>query len=105
VVGAGVYHPEAAALQLVREAIVGDPRGWKRVSRIGLEDWDDSLKRAPRGFDQAHPQVEDLKRKTMCATVSFSEAEACADGFNTAFLRACRRAAPLVAFLRDAVRA
>ncbi|MDA1265912.1 MAG: DUF2461 domain-containing protein [Planctomycetota bacterium] len=69
--GAGVWHPEKEALAAIREAIVADPRAWKRArdnkkfrERYG-ELAGESLKRPPKGFDPEHALVEDLKRKDL----------------------------------------
>ena len=67
-VGAGVWHPDSAALGKIREAIDNDPATWKRASRgkafrSKYELAGDSLKRPPRGYDADHPLIDDLKRK------------------------------------------
>src|SRR5215469_5545675 len=58
-VAAGVWHPDASALVQIRSAIVSNPGLWKRVRRR-LELQGDKLVRPPRGFDPAHPFIEDL---------------------------------------------
>lgn len=66
--GAGIWRPPSDALKAVRTRIDEDARGWKRV-RDGArfrKHWSlggESLKRPPRGFDESHPLIEDLKRK------------------------------------------
>lgn len=67
-IGAGMWHPESAALSAIREAIDEDPKAWRRASR-GKAFRDlyqlqgDSLKRPPRGYPAEHPNLEDLRRK------------------------------------------
>ena len=66
--GLGIWRPDAATLRKVREAIVGDPVGWKKASggrRLTalLSPDGERLSRPPRGFDPAHPLTEDLKWK------------------------------------------
>lgn len=66
--GAGMWHPDAPALRGVRNAIVDDPRSWKRVrdGKKFRDAWSlegDSLKRAPRGYPADHAMIEDLLRK------------------------------------------
>jgi len=102
--GAGMWHPGADTLHAIRRAIVADPSGWKRARRVGLSHGEDTLKRAPRGFDPGHPLVADLKRQSFTTGVSFTEAQACAADFPARFVRAGRRAAPLVRFLARAMR-
>ena len=99
---AGMWRPGADALRAVREAIVKDPPGWRRAKRPGLHAGD-ALTRAPRGFDPAHPLIEDLKRTTFTSGAPFSEKQACAADFPARFVDACRRQVPLMRFLAKAV--
>jgi uncharacterized protein (TIGR02453 family) len=66
--GCGMWRPDPDALRAVREAIYGGPKNWKRVrdAKSLREVWHvggESLKRAPRGYPEDHPMIEDLKRK------------------------------------------
>ena len=100
-VGAGIWHPDQATLARIREAIAADPTAWRRATgdpkRFRLAG--ESLKRAPAGFDPAHPLIEDLKRKDFICVASLSERDVCAPGFVDAFVHMCRDASPLVRFL------
>ena len=69
--GGGMYMPDAKALGLIRDAIVKQPAAWKAVKAdksfhkvFGGLGGDDVLTRAPRGYDPAHPLIEDIKRKS-----------------------------------------
>jgi uncharacterized protein (TIGR02453 family) len=71
-VGCGIWHPDTATLRRLRDAIVDDPDRWVAArDDADFRGWfglnGDRLKRAPRGFDPAHPLVEDLKRKDFTA--------------------------------------
>src|SRR6266849_3548276 len=101
--GAGMWHPDPDALHAVREAIVKDPRGWKRARRSPLRHGDESLRRAPRGFDPDHPLVEDLKRTSFTTGRPFTEKQACSPNFGDVFVSACRQEAPLMKFLAKAL--
>ena len=92
----------SAPLTQIRDAIVDQPERWKRLRR-GLDEYDDGLQRTPRGYDPEHPFVEDLKRKNFTQSTDFTVEEACAPGFLNQFARSCKRAAPLMEFLADAV--
>ena len=101
--GAGMWHPGADTLRAIREAIVKDPRGWKRAKRSGLAHPESSLKRPPRGFDPDHPLIEDLKRTSFTAGVEFTERQACSPQFPARFVQACRSKEPLMRFLARAM--
>ena len=107
-VGAGIWHPDTETLTKVRDAIVANPGRWQRI--IGDDDFGaqyhlegESLKRAPKGYDQDHPLIEDLKRKDFVAATTFTEDEACAPDFIDVFDDACRRVGPFTEFLTTAV--
>lgn len=101
--GAGLWRPGPDALRAIREAIVEDPRGWKRAKRSDLRHGESALKRPPRGFDPDHPLIEDLKRTTFTTGVTFTDGQACSPGFPTLVVRACHREASLVRFLARAM--
>lgn len=101
--GAGMWHPSAEALHAIRESIVKDPKRWTLARRSGLAHAESALKRPPRGFSPDHPFIEDLKRTSFTTGVPFTEKDACSAEFPAVFVRACRREAPLMAFLAKAM--
>ncbi len=106
--GSGIWHPDSAALQAIREAIVARPQAWKKAVggagfRATFSLGGDSLKRGPKGFDPDHPLIEDLKRKDFVAMVQFSEDEALDPGFLERYAECCRIAAPMTRFLTRAL--
>jgi uncharacterized protein (TIGR02453 family) len=106
--GVGIWRPDAPSQARIREAIVADPAGWKRVVgakkfRGNLELAGDSLKRPPRGVDPEHPLIEDLKRKDFIAIAAFTEKDAVSAGFLERYAETCRAAAPFVGFLTEAL--
>ena len=67
-IGTGIWHPDSATLNQIRERIDKRRTEWTRI--IGerkltalFEQAGDSLKRPPRGYDADHPLIEDMKRK------------------------------------------
>jgi uncharacterized protein (TIGR02453 family) len=107
-VGVGIWHPASDTLGRIRDAIVDDPKAWRRAvggarfsRRFTLSG--DSLKRPPRGCDPGHPEIEDLMRKDFIAVCPLSEKAATAPGFLAAFARVCGEGAPLVKYLCGAV--
>ena len=102
--GSGIWHPDGPALAKIRDAIVEDPKGWRRATSakvLGPEGTlsGESLKRPPQGYDTEHPLIEDLKHKDFFVGARFSEEEACEPSFIKTFGATCRRFAPLTEFL------
>jgi uncharacterized protein (TIGR02453 family) len=101
-VAAGVWHPDTVSLNRIRQAIVASPQAWKKIRRaVDLEG--DRLARPPRGFDPAHPLIEDLKYKDCIASVDLTGRQICSAKFIPDFLRACRSLTPLVEFTWSAL--
>lgn len=106
--GVGVWRPDAATARKIRQAIAEQPDDWRRLTAddgftrhyalVG-----DSLKRPPRGFDADHPLIGDLRRKDFAVSTNFTQKEITSNGFLDLYLDRCRRAAPLAAFLSDAI--
>lgn len=106
--GGGIWHPEADPLAKIRAAIAEHPDQWKRAVsgkafKAVCELWGEKLLRPPKGFDPAHPLIEDLKRKDFVAMASFTEADACTPGFADRVAEVYRLSAPFMAFLTKAV--
>ena len=101
-VAAGIWHPDNVSLNRIRQAIVANPPAWKRIRR-NLELGGDRLSRPPRGFDPAHPLIEDLKHKDYIASVDLSARQICSPKFIADFLTACRSMTPLVEFTWQAL--
>jgi len=77
-VALGVWQPERDALYRIRTAIGENPESWN--SLIKESDFSsnftlagDALKRAPKGFDPDHPEIEDLKRKDFFGVCGLTE--------------------------------
>ncbi len=106
--GVGLWHPTGDALTNVRDAIVEQPQSWKKAVggksfRAHFEIGGDALQRPPRGYDPAHPLIEDIKRKDFVAFTHFSEAAACRPAFLGRFATAMQAAKPFMRFLTKAV--
>jgi len=101
--GGGIYHPDPASLERIRDRMVDHPDEWKSVRRAKLDIEGESLKRPPAGYDPAHPFIEDLKRKDLYSVTNFSDSEVCRPDFIDAYVEACARTTPLVAFLTKAL--
>ena len=106
--GVGLWRPDMPTLTKIRNTIVDDPDRWTEVSKdAGFRSVfslvGESLKRAPKGFDPDHPQIEDLRRKDHIAWVDFDEEEATSPGFLEEFADVCRQSVPYMGFLTTAV--
>lgn len=99
---AGIWRPDAPATYRIRRAIVAAPGRWKKACR-GFELEGDRLQRPPHGFPAGHPLMEELKWKDFLVSTALTDREICAAGFLTRFTRECRRMAPLVGFLSEAL--
>ena len=106
--GAGCWHPEAAALGRIRDLIAAQPKRWiaARDERKFAARWSlagDSLTRPPRGYPADHPALEDLKRKDFIALVSLAAAEVTGSGLVKLAGARFAAAAPLMKFLCEAL--
>jgi uncharacterized protein (TIGR02453 family) len=106
--GGGLWHPDGPSLERVRKAIVAAPAPWKRSTSAqslgsSCSMSGEVLKRPPKGYDPAHPLIEDLKRKDFIATSSFSDADVCSPRFIDTYVELCRGVLPMIKFLAKAV--
>ena len=106
--GCGMWRPDSESLRAVREAIVDDPRGWKRVRdgkrfRDAWAPGGASLKRAPRGYDESHEMIEDLRRTDHIAFCELSDPEIVAADLVTEVTSRFRRAAPYLRWQAEAL--
>ncbi|ABZ77595.1 conserved hypothetical protein [Shewanella halifaxensis HAW-EB4] len=83
--GAGIWHPESKALNAIRSCIDENPNGYKKALREltsqGFEMQGSKLIRPPKGYDNSHPMLEELKRKDFIAIKSLSIEQVCAPEF------------------------
>ena len=106
--GVGLWRPETKVAYRIRQHIDDDRTGWKKASRgkqftdvFSLEG--ESLARPPKGYDPEHPLIEDLKRKDFIASTRLTQRQITSDQFLEDFTDKCKRAAPFMRFLCDAV--
>jgi uncharacterized protein (TIGR02453 family) len=106
-IGGGMYAPETAQLQAVREhiaanverlrTIVESPAFRRQVGRLEGE----RLHRVPRGFPRDHEAAEFLKFRQFLAGREFPPALAASPRFYPTLLTVFRRVAPLARFLNE----
>jgi uncharacterized protein (TIGR02453 family) len=107
-VGAGVWHPDGATLGRIRDAVVARPGDWRAAAhgapfRARYRLVGESLTRPPRGYDAAHPLIEDLKRKDFVASAPLSEEDVTSPGFVEQYAGLCQLGAPFMRFLCEAL--
>jgi len=98
---AGAWHPDRRSLAKIRDAIAWKADEWKKAKR-GLALGGDSLTRAPRGYPEDHPLIEDLKRLDFIASFEFSDAQVRGTRFLADVTAAAKKLGPLVGFLARA---
>ena len=97
----GAWRPDRRSLARVRDAIAWKADEWRKAKRrLQLEG--DKLKRAPRGYAEDHPQIEDLKRLDLVASIEFTEAQVCGSRWLSEVTAAANKLAPIVGFLARA---
>ena len=106
--GAGIGHPEPGALKKIRDAIAGDPKGWKRNTSTGqlraiYQMGGESLQRPPRGYDPNHPLIEDIKRKDFTVGLPLSDKSVLGSDVLKFTLATYRKMGPFVEFLSRAI--
>lgn len=106
--GVGLWRPETAVAYQIRQRIDEDSTGWKRATR-GKRFSDvfalggDALKRPPRGYDEEHPLIDDLKRKDFIASTRLTQKQITSSSLMIDFTANCKRAAPFMKFLCEAL--
>jgi uncharacterized protein (TIGR02453 family) len=106
-IGGGMYAPDTAQLQAVREhiaanlrrflTIVESPAFRRSVGPLGGE----RLQRVPRGFPRDHPAAEYLKHRQFLAAREFPARFAASPAFYRGVLNVFRHVAPLIRFLNE----
>ncbi|MGF1924293.1 MAG: DUF2461 domain-containing protein [Bacteroidia bacterium] len=106
--GVGFWQPESQVLKMIREEI--DYNGAEFLSIIEANDFkeiynlsgEDKLKKAPKGYEIDHPQIETLKLKSFIAIYNIEDKEffkpTIVNNLRTAF----EAIQPFVSFLRKA---
>lgn len=102
--GAGIWRPETRLAYEIRAAIADDPAAWRQA--VGSKRFaavytlvGDSLIRAPKGYADDHPLLEDLRRKDFAASTALTHKQVTSPDLLETFLDNCRRASPFMEFL------
>jgi len=107
--GGGVWMPEAEMLTAVRQRIVDQPKVWEKARNAASikEVYGDladghPLARAPKGFDPAHPYIDDLRKRSFFVIVNATENDAGKPAFLGDVAEAYAAAKPVMRFLTQA---
>ena len=100
----GVWRPDRASLDRIRQAIVDEARRWRRATgerrfREHFELAGDSLQRPPRGFPADHPLVEDLKRTDFVGFGGLNEQDVLDEAFADLVAASFAAGRPFMRFL------
>ncbi|MFA4867149.1 MAG: DUF2461 domain-containing protein [Pedobacter sp.] len=106
---AGFWMPEATDLKKIREEIdyntsefleIIEAKDFKNTFQLSQED---KLKKAPKGYETDHPQIEILKLKSFIATFPIKDEEFFKPGIVNKLKNAFKSVYPFIVFLRNAV--
>ena len=100
----GLWRPDPQTRARVRDAIMRDPSGWKKVTRSkafkeNCQLSEEMMKRLPPGVDPDHPLERDLQKKDFIMWASFSESEVSKPDFLQRIVTICRASGPFMEFL------
>ncbi|RZK43508.1 MAG: DUF2461 domain-containing protein [Pedobacter sp.] len=106
--GVGFWQPETQVLKMVRQEIdynsstfleVIEDKEFVKIFELSQED---KLKKAPKGYEIEHPQIEYLKLKSFIAIYKLRDEEFFQSSIVTKLTKAFNTIQPFVAFLRNA---
>jgi len=106
--GVGFWQPETQTLKMIREEIdynaseflsIIEANEFKKIYTISQED---KLKKAPKGYEIDHPQIELLKLKSFIAIYKIADAEFFKPSIVNKLKTAFEIIQPFVLFLRKA---
>jgi uncharacterized protein (TIGR02453 family) len=106
--GLGIWMPDSSTLRKLRAAIADDPKKWLKV-RNAKKFTDtfrlvgESLKTAPKGYPKDHPQIEDLRRKSLLGLCDLTPKEIVADGFVESVIKRFKAGSGLLAWECEAL--
>lgn len=107
--GAGFWMPEAPVLKKIREEIdyntsefldIFHAKSFKSTFKLSTED---TLKNAPKGYEQDHPQIAFLKLKSFVAVYPLPDEAFLKPGIVDQLKTAFEGVYPFILFLRNAV--
>lgn len=104
-VGGGLYAPEPETLLRVREHVAENHEAFRktfapaRIRKVVGDLWGESVSRAPKGFDPAHPAIDLIRRRHFIVLTSLDPALATTPGLFREIVKRFEMAAPFIDFL------
>jgi len=107
-IGVGIWRPDSTALGKIRDAIIERDKYWlaainDKKFKKNFELSGESLKTAPRGYNKAHPLIEDLRRKDFIAISHVDDKTVLAKNFKQFVVKRFAEAEPYIEFLCKAL--
>jgi len=107
-IGVGMWRPDSDPLRQIRERIAARPGEWSRATgsaafKRHFSLGGESLIRPPRGFDQEHPLIDDIKRKSFIAVRNLAVEDCMKPQFQRSVETSFKQATSYMAFLCAAV--
>ncbi len=107
-IGAGIWHPDAPALQKIRKHINDNAKQWSNVLGAKpftgtFEPGGTTLSRPPKGYDATHPMIEVLKRKDHIAVANLTHAQLHRSNIVDEVCKHFATARPFMKLLHDAL--
>jgi len=108
-IGGGMYHPERENLAKIRQEIDYNPAELKQITdRPAFRDkfgmiQGEKLKRAPKGYEPDHPNIELLKLKDFVVIHKLSDEDLQADDFKDKAVDMFKTIQPFISYLNVAI--
>jgi uncharacterized protein (TIGR02453 family) len=107
-IGVGIWRPDSTALGEIRDAIIERDKHWlnavnDKKFKKNFQLSGESLKTAPRGYDKAHPLIEDLRRKDFIAIYHVDDKTVLSQNFKQLVVKRFSEAESYIEFLCKAL--
>ncbi len=107
-IGGGIWTPPTPVLNKIRTAIVDNSNDWSKIiaeiDRLdGYSLEGERLKRAPRGYDQDHPLIDDIRRKSFFLMRQMDPAAIIQPEFLDETVQTFKATVPIMKFITSAM--
>ena len=102
IVASGIWRPEPAAANRIRDAILRTPAKWAKVEAAGIHVEGETYARVPTGYPADSKYADALRHKDFFASRPLTDAAISAPRFPETFEKTCRELDPLNRLLAQA---